>query len=201
MKKVYLMAATIAMILLLFISCSVPYEGADLVDDNNPTQEREKETKEEKKAASDNENIAKNDKNITTERGTQGEKSSERRENTKDSSVEKPSSKPSETEKTEEEKTSGEADKEKTVLVKYPVYGPVYTYYWIKNDEGKIIFETVNADEYNAKLAEYGEEGETVSYGSDGRQDISGYKEVRLKENEYYESDFSKRTDVTIVWE
>ena len=98
-------------------------------------------------------------------------------------------------------KPEPEPPEEKTVTVKYPVYGPVYTVYWIKDDAGNVIYETTDASEWETVLSSPGSEifYKAATYGSEGRQDITGYKEEVMTESDYYKSDFPGRQDVTVI--
>lgn len=105
-----------------------------------------------------------------------------------------------------ESKPSTEAEKERTVTVKYPVYGPMYTYYWIKDDNGKVIYETKDAKEWEHILSTPDNDiyYKASTYGQDSKNDIVGYESYTYTESEYNDrlanSNLGSRTDVIITW-
>jgi len=103
-----------------------------------------------------------------------------------------------------ESKPSTEVEKERTVTVKYPVYGPMYTCYWIKDDNGKVIYETKDAKAWDNKCLECWDKGMSITYGQDGKNDIVGYESYTYTESEYNDrlanSNLGSRTDVIITW-
>lgn len=100
--------------------------------------------------------------------------------------------------------TASTQPKERTVTIKAPIYGPQYTYYWMKDENKNIIFETKDPDEFNAKLNDPNFNTQVAFWGSGGKSDIIGYRESTYTESEYNEmlkdSDIGTRTDLIITW-
>lgn len=94
--------------------------------------------------------------------------------------------------------------KERTVTIKAPIYGPQYTYYWMKDENKNIIFETKDPDEFNAKLNDPNFNTHVAFWGSGGKQDIIGYDTYVLTESEYNQTDLAKNPsaypDTTVTW-
>lgn len=94
--------------------------------------------------------------------------------------------------------------KERTVTIKAPIYGPQYTYYWMKDENKNIIFETKDPDEFNAKLNDPNFNTQVAFWGSGGKQDIIGYDTYVLTESEYNQTDLAKNPsaypDTTVTW-
>ena len=86
------------------------------------------------------------------------------------------------------DKNTTNIKKEKTVTVKYPIYGELYTVYWIKDDLGNIIYETKDAKEWDEKCLECWDKGMAITYGSEGKNDIIGYETTTMTESEWEKS-------------
>ncbi|MDD6881940.1 MAG: hypothetical protein PUE18_10265, partial [Firmicutes bacterium] len=99
--------------------------------------------------------------------------------------------------------TASTQPKERTVTIKAPIYGPQYTYYWMKDANKNIIFETKDPDEFNAKLNDPNFNTQVAFWGSGGKSDIVGYRESTYTESEYNvlikDSDIVTRTDLLII--
>jgi len=140
------------------------------------TTKTKKDLKEDKTSSDAN---SKNEESKKTEsKDTSNDKSKDK---TSTSDTKKPSSDSS------TNKPSTEKPKEKTVTVKYPLYGDMYTIYWIKYDAEKIIYETKDAKEWEHVLSTPDNDVyyKASTYGSEGKQDIVGYDTVTMTESEW----------------
>ena len=96
-----------------------------------------------------------------------------------------------------------ETPTERTVTVKVPIYGEQYTLHWIKDKDGNIVYSTKSSNEAQTKRLEMIADPNiepSWTWGSSGHSDIIGYEEYTIPVSEYYESNFTNRDDVTVIW-
>ena len=97
--------------------------------------------------------------------------------------------------------TKPEEPKERTVTVKVPMYQYISVYQIWNGSQTKLLFETEDGSEFNAKVIEYTEAGIPNTQKTNVQKEILiGYKEYTLTESDYYESNFSTRDDVIVTW-
>jgi len=211
LKKKMLISIFIFIIICSFTLCHCLRDKSSAEDNNTINQMTEE--KPVNKAGKDTKPEIEKQRNEYAEKNKQTEteksedKKTESASNKSGSSANSNSaSSPKNSNTSSDNKQNKSEKKERTVTIKYPVYGEMYTVYWIKDDSGKVIYETKDANEWEHILSTPDNDiyYKADSYGSGGKQDIICYESFTYTESEYNDriknSDLGKRTDVIINW-
>lgn len=99
----------------------------------------------------------------------------------------------------EEEEPEPEPEPEPTVTVQVPIYEDD-TVYWIKDNDGNVIYKSSDPEEWNDELTDCWNNGMQITYGQNGVDIIVGYDTYVWPVSEWEDSWWNGQPDVIVTY-